>query len=89
MPYIEDVIVEGHDLFMMMNINENKFWNFHEEFNGISRVSKEFRDLFHQMTDMDAINRITLNEIKKSKWYNGSIYSTKDLKQKLNFLKTI
>ena len=47
---------------------------------------QDFQDLFMSMTRKIPEERVSIKEIKGSKWYNGLIYNTKELKKKIGGL---
>ena len=53
-----------------------------------SKISDEhdLSDLLIKMTKLDLKSRATIAEIKASKWYNGSVYSPQELKEKVSSL---
>lgn len=71
-PYIEDKAVRGHDLHSLM-LNENsQYWQALLECRtDIEIPSEEFKELFFGMVRRDPLKRLSLNEIKTSKWYKG------------------
>lgn len=56
-------------------INE-KFWTAHSGEN----LSPEFKDLFSRMVAYDPTKRLTIDQIKGHKWYNGRYFSPEDIK---------
>lgn len=42
--------------------------------------SPEIRELFEKMTKKDTSERATIEDIKKSKWYQGEVYTQKEVK---------
>ena len=80
--YQEDRLYEGVDLAKLLNEDSKQFFKKHSE---IQRKKESFFDngfckLFVSMVCEDPEKRITVKEIKKSKWYKGSVYSPKELK---------
>jgi len=65
----------------MFNKDNRTFW-------GVKNLGKqiksffndEFKELVNGMLASDPSNRITVEEIKKSKWYNGPVYESERLK---------
>lgn len=80
MPYDEDSIIEGEDLWSLMLDNDPKFWEHHKKLQNFPKEpSKEFKRLFFAMTKDNPKERISIEEIKESKWYNGPIYDKSEL----------
>ena len=84
LPHSENKLFQGMNLFDMMNRDNKTFWDKHCQ---IQKKSPEFFDddfkaLFNAMSRLNPSERISLDGIKKSRWYNGPIYSS----QELNFL---
>jgi len=89
-PHTEDCSYQGVDLFGLLHHNNHEFWEKHCEFQNRSQsfFSNDFRELFNGMTMFDPEERLTITQIKKSRWYNGPIYSNDELKIHLSqFLK--
>lgn len=87
-PYMERRHVNGPNLYEELIKQDNsRFWEIHckaqknEEF-----FSESFKDLFAKMLDPVPENRLSIAEIKKSKWYNGSILGREGLKEELSRL---
>lgn len=81
----ENNTLEGVDLVDLMHNKNNEFWTKHCEIQEKSNsfYDKNFRELFNGMTKFNPEERLTLNEVKASKWYQGSFYSTSDLQKKM------
>mmetsp|Transcript_5177 Transcript_5177/g.4387 ORF Transcript_5177/g.4387 Transcript_5177/m.4387 type:complete len:269 (-) Transcript_5177:214-1020(-) len=80
-PYLEDQKVEGHDLMSLMFENPSLFWTVHKNFMEEGLVAGDsFKELFIGMTKKDPAERLTIDEIKKSKWYNQPIYKEEEIK---------
>ena len=84
LPHSENKLFQGMNLCDMMNRDNKTFWHKHCE---IQKKAPEFFDddfkaLFNAMSRLNPSERISLDGIKKSRWYNGPIYSS----QELNFL---
>ena len=58
--------------------SQERFWRMKEKESTIS-VSKELRDLLNGMWAQDPEKRIKLEDIKRSRWYNGDIYTEEEL----------
>jgi serine/threonine protein kinase len=81
LPHLEHDQFQGIDLLDLLNTNNALFWQKHCEAQGRSSCffDTDFKDLFNSMTEVNPSKRATLAEIKSSKWYNGAIYSEKEL----------
>jgi len=42
-------------------------------------LSEDFKELFDIMTCKDFTKRATISEVKKSKWFQGEVYTDKEL----------
>jgi len=77
-PYNETLKASGYEFdafYKLMRKDEDKFWKTHSKYRGNPEFySKEFKELFRMMVEEDPEDRITFEEIKKSKWYQGPIY---------------
>lgn len=84
-PHSENNTLEGVDLVDLMYNNNEEFWNKHCEIQerDPSFYEKEFKDLFNSMVKYNPEERIIIDEIKESKWYNGPIYTPLELQQKM------
>lgn len=81
-PYLEDTTVEGIDLYDLMSKEDPEFWLVHEDLSYHSiDYTPDFQNLFFSMVKEDAIERATIQEIKNSKWYNGPIYTHKEIEE--------
>jgi len=81
-PQAEEVTHNGVNLYNLMQHNINKFWDIHCK---MQRKSPEFfdddfRELFYWMTRENPSDRVTIDQIKKSNWYNGPAYTYNELK---------
>ena len=83
-PYLEDTLVEGYDLENLMKTNPSEFWKTHDALHGSdSYISPGFQELFINMVKEKPSERWNLNQIKKSEWFRGPVYSPRELKAKL------
>jgi serine/threonine protein kinase len=87
-PHTEDRLYKGIDLFWLLNNDNFEFWQKHCEFQNKKPTdfSLHFRELFNGMTEFDPEERYTLQQIKNSVWFNGPVYTDKELK---SFLQNI
>jgi len=76
-PYIEND-KEGGDCFYLLHEQPELFWAKLEEKYDIER-DEDFSQLFMSMVVKEPEKRATIEDIKKSAWYNRSIYSQTDL----------
>lgn len=69
-------------------LNENEeFWTENQALmGGKIQFSKSFKELLNKMWAKNPRERATLEEIKKSSWYNESIYTQKELKSRVQKL---
>ena len=88
LPHLEDQLYKGVDLLGLLGSNQKMFWKKHCEFHREKAVSftNDFRSLFNGMTRSEPKDRLTINEIKGSKWYNGEIYSAEELAEQMERL---
>lgn len=60
--------------------NWAEFWNTHYKFSSSELVlSKEFEDLFSKMIAVNKEDRLTLDQIKAHKWFQGETATAKDV----------
>jgi hypothetical protein len=45
---------------------------------------RDFKELFISMTRYNPDDRVSIEAIKNSKWYNGPYYSSEELKYKMD-----
>lgn len=80
-PYSEEE--EGQELTMLelMGCNPKLFWKKHSEVQeeGSTVFNDEFKTLFMGMTAFHSETRMTIQQIKESKWYQGAVYSQSEL----------
>jgi serine/threonine protein kinase len=80
LPYLEDHIVKDHNFFELLMDNPVAYWEALSELTGWSMGEKDgFKELFQSCVKSNPKERATIADIKKSKWYNGSFYSAKEL----------
>jgi len=83
MPYIEGVQIEGVDFQELVWKQDEEFWSLHADCSGTEPVvDKDFKQLIWSMLKMNPAERMTIENVKASKWYQGEIY-TNDKCQKL------
>ncbi len=84
-PYIEGELYHGIDLYQLLTQNNKEFWKKHAEIQKVSPLefSSEFKMLVNGMLKQDPEQRLTLREIKNSRWYNGPVFSKQELQSYL------
>jgi len=87
-PHSEDNLVGGTNFSALLHNGDSKFWTKHMEVQKKESTffDQDFKELFIAMTKAKPEDRITLDMIKKSKWYNGPCYSQEELKNKVSKL---
>ena len=83
LPHLEHEEFEGCDLLDLLHNNNKGFWQKHCEIQKKTEgfFDEEFRSLFGRMTKMHATERLTLEEVKESAWYQGPTYSEEELRK--------
>lgn len=76
-PYSETQKIQGVNMLAAMNRDPEFFWKSHLKLQkkNSSFFSEDFKALFMSMVSFDPANRPTIEQIKKSEWYNGQVYS--------------
>ena len=84
-PHSENNTLEGIDLVDLMNNNNVEFWKKHCEIQekDLSYYDRTFRELFNGMTKENPEERMTIAEIKQSRWYRGPVYTQEEVQTKL------
>jgi serine/threonine protein kinase len=82
-PYKEEgsdacVALAGH-----LEQESPQFWEMHAKLTYKINLSENFKQLFLTMVKGDNIERATIEDIKRSRWYAGPVYTQKELAQKL------
>jgi len=82
LPHSENKLFRGMNLFEMMNTNNDLFWAKHCEVQNRTPefFDADFKNLFNAMVRFNPSERITIEGIKKSAWYNGPVYTPEELK---------
>lgn len=85
LPHLEGRPYRGYDLQSLLNTDHKRFFEAHMniQVEKASFFDEDFKQLFISMTKEDPNERIQIKDIKKSKWYKGSVYSPKKLKNKV------
>lgn len=83
MPYIEEKLNNGVDMFVLKECEPEKFWKEHCDYGKkpTSFFSEEFKNLFLHMTKSDSRERASLSQIKTSSWYRGETFNDKELEE--------
>ena len=73
-PHVEDGLYQGIDLFRLLNTNSQRFFRMHSLIQGrdLFFFDLDFKELFLSMVRFHPDDRVTIPDIKKSKWYNGT-----------------
>jgi len=79
-PYVEDCKTMRFE--QLLQAEDPEFWDLHSKYHKTS-ISESFKELFFMMVKQDVVERATIDEIKKSEWYNGPIYSPEELGKKM------
>lgn len=89
LPHSEEIYCEGINLFELLTNDEAKFWNTHckIQHRDASFFDDDFKSLFMSMMKNNPSERATIQEIKRSKWYNGSVYTEEELGKVLQNLR--
>jgi len=84
-PHTENRLYKGIDLVGLLDQKSPEFWRVHCQIQNkqASDFSIEFRELIHGMMRPNPEERLTIHEIKNSRWYNGPIYTEERLKEKI------
>jgi len=83
LPQTENVAYNGKNLFELMQNDHEEFWHTHSELQKKSAefFEDDFKELFHGMTKTDPEERFTIEDIQKSNWFKGPVYSDSELKE--------
>jgi len=87
-PHSEDSELEGINLTDLLYRNKAEFWMKHCQIQERkpSFFDRDFKELFNNMIKFNPQDRWTLRDIKKSRWYNGPIYTPAELQKKMKKL---
>jgi len=81
LPYLEGQAIKDYKLQELLLNDPNEFWAAHEEIEvAHSKLNPDFKSLFISLTRPIPKARLDLNQIKKSKWFQGPIYNKQQLK---------
>jgi serine/threonine protein kinase len=83
LPHYESEPFRGMDLYGIMRNDDQKFWETHCKIQKKTPefFSQEFKELFKSMTATKPNERASIEQIKKSAWFQGPIYSSEELEQ--------
>jgi serine/threonine protein kinase len=89
-PYTESCEDSGYGplyalYILFINGKMDLFWKKWEQLMEENIWSREFRELFEGMTNVDVKKRWTIQDVKKSLWYKDEIYSQKELSELMKF----
>jgi len=86
-PGTENTIIEGYNLHDMMIARNSTFWEAYSRVNrGGTVFSDDFKQLFLAMVRASPQDRVSIQDLKKMKWYQGKVYSIEELKVRLTEL---
>lgn len=85
LPFTESVSFVSLDSADLKDVNSKLYWKKRCEALGqeVSFFSEEFKELFTSMTRSDPKERPTIEEIKKSRWFNMNVYTHKQVEDRL------
>lgn len=88
LPHTEDEEYKGINLMELMSKKPQEFFERHCAIQDrkSSFFDSGFKELFSSMVREDPEKRISIQEIKNSKWYKGAFYTAKELKKKMSVL---
>jgi len=87
LPFLEDDLVEGVNLYQLAQKQRNLFWDTHKKLLGDEvHFSLEFKALFLSMIKEDPSERPKIEQIKRSAWYKGPVYSATELPKRMTKL---
>lgn len=81
LPLPEKSLSEEINFFRLFKFNNEKFWAVHAELlhKNPNFFDEDFRELFNGMTNFNPDLRLTISQIKESKWYNKPVYTQEEL----------
>lgn len=86
--YLEDKKIRGYDLWKLMLNDGNEFWRVQSEFfEEIGKLDDEFKKFFLSLVSKDPMLRPSFEEIRANKWYNGPVFSKKEISDILSGVK--
>jgi serine/threonine protein kinase len=75
LPYGEEKLAKRMNIWQLMLKEDSRFWDFHTNHN----IDSDMQELFVRMVKEEPSKRISINEIKSSKWYRGPVYNEQEL----------
>lgn len=78
--FFEDKLVSGYNLLELILNQDQAYWRAVSACLGMKIKDESFKELFFSMVKRNPDERISLSEVKNSKWYRGPIYSDKEYK---------
>jgi len=83
LPQTENIAYKGKNLFELMQNDDEEFWHIHCELQkkNAEFFDDDFKDLYMGMTKTDPEERFTVEDIQKSNWFKGPVYSDKELQE--------
>ena len=87
-PTLETTTITRIKFSELLELNPSEFWVEHCKLQERNQefFYDDFRDLFLSMINFDPNKRASIEAIKKSKWFNGSHYTSQELKEKMSSL---
>lgn len=85
LPYKEDQLSNGLDLFELLQNNSEAFWEFHSLKENEEKFSSELKWLITGMLKLSPEERLPLCEIKCSDWFLGNVYSKSELSDVMKY----
>jgi len=82
LPYIEDSIIGGYDLYKLLTESDPLFWTVHK----LEDADPDLKNLITKMCTSDRFSRLTIQQVKNSEWFNGKVYSEEELATKMSAL---
>ena len=81
LPHAEDSKVAGVDFAALLYCKNDEFWSQHCKLQkkDDSLFDQDFKDLFNAMVRINPDERVTIDQIKQSNWYNGPYYTNEEL----------
>jgi len=88
-PFMEEDDPEGKDLNRYSTYLKNRkdFWEMKIKKKGYQYFSEDFIELVDGMVTKDQLKRLTIKEIKETKWYKGPVFNDERLKTEMKLRK--
>ena len=81
-PFQEDE--DSYQNYKLYIKNKSAYWRFLAQNKGNGFFSKDFIQLFNGMVHQDVKRRFTIEEIKESKWYKGTVLDPEELRAEMD-----